>query len=96
MNRKTRPPYNEEKYGDLTCPTCSGSMNIDDQGTVSCPNCVADFGEEGPRSRYDIIKGQTKPKLKMYILVKTTPEDLPVGIAMVSVAHASLAAYLKF
>ena len=31
--------------------------------------------------------------MKMYILVK---EDLPVGFALVAVAHASLAAYLKF
>lgn len=31
--------------------------------------------------------------MKMYILVK---EDAPLGLAMVSVAHASLAAYLKF
>lgn len=31
--------------------------------------------------------------MKMYILVK---EDLPIGFAMVSVAHASLAAYLKY
>ena len=31
--------------------------------------------------------------MKMYILVK---EDLPIGQAMVAVAHASLAAYLKF
>ena len=30
---------------------------------------------------------------KMYILVK---DDLPLGLAMVAVAHASLAAYLKF
>lgn len=32
-------------------------------------------------------------KLKMYILVR---EDVPLGIAMTSVAHASLAAYLRF
>ena len=31
--------------------------------------------------------------LKMYILVK---EDAPLGIAAVSIAHASLATYLKF
>ncbi len=31
--------------------------------------------------------------MKMYILVK---EEVPLGIAMVGVAHASLAAYLKF
>jgi peptidyl-tRNA hydrolase len=31
--------------------------------------------------------------MKMYILVR---EDAPLGIAMVAVAHASLAAYLKF
>jgi peptidyl-tRNA hydrolase len=31
--------------------------------------------------------------MKMYILVK---EEIPLGIAMVGVAHASLAAYLKF
>ena len=31
--------------------------------------------------------------MKMYILVK---DDFPVGFAMVAVAHASLAAYLKF
>lgn len=32
-------------------------------------------------------------KLKMYILVK---EDIPIGKAIVGVAHASLACYLKF
>jgi hypothetical protein len=31
--------------------------------------------------------------LKMYILVR---DDVPMGVAMVAVAHASLAAYLKF
>ncbi|MBN7135431.1 hypothetical protein A7A76_11655 [Lysobacter enzymogenes] len=31
--------------------------------------------------------------MKMYILVR---EDVPLGFAMVAVAHASLAAYLKF
>ena len=31
--------------------------------------------------------------MKMYILVK---EDVPPGFALLSVAHASLAAYLKF
>jgi len=31
--------------------------------------------------------------MKMYILVK---EDVPVGFALVAVAHASLAGYLKF
>lgn len=31
--------------------------------------------------------------MKMYILVK---ESIPVGYALVAVAHASLAAYLKF
>jgi peptidyl-tRNA hydrolase len=31
--------------------------------------------------------------MKMYILIK---ESVPLGIAMVTVAHASLAAYLKF
>lgn len=31
--------------------------------------------------------------MKMYILVK---EDVPMGFAMLSVAHASLAAYLKY
>lgn len=31
--------------------------------------------------------------MKMYILVK---ESVPVGFALVAVAHASLAAYLKF
>lgn len=31
--------------------------------------------------------------MKMYILVR---EDIPLGYAMVAVAHASLAAYLKF
>ena len=31
--------------------------------------------------------------LKMYILVR---DDVPLGFAMVAVAHASLAAYLKF
>ena len=31
--------------------------------------------------------------LKMYILVKAS---LPVGLALVAVAHASLAAYLRF
>jgi len=33
------------------------------------------------------------PRLKMYILVR---DDVPVGNAMVAVAHASLAAYLAF
>lgn len=33
------------------------------------------------------------PGLKMYILVR---ESVPLGFAMVGVAHASLAAYLKF
>jgi peptidyl-tRNA hydrolase len=32
-------------------------------------------------------------KMKMYILVK---ESIPIGFALVAVAHASLAAYLKF
>ena len=32
-------------------------------------------------------------KLKMYILVK---EDIPLGKAVVGIAHASLACYLKF
>jgi len=32
-------------------------------------------------------------KLKMYILVK---EDIPIGKVVVGIAHASLAAYLKF
>ncbi len=32
-------------------------------------------------------------KLKMYILVK---EDVPIGKAVVGIAHASLACYLKF
>ena len=32
-------------------------------------------------------------KLKMYILVK---EEIPIGKAIVGVAHASLACYLKF
>lgn len=31
--------------------------------------------------------------MKMYILVR---DDIPLGFAMVAVAHASLAAYLKF
>jgi peptidyl-tRNA hydrolase len=31
--------------------------------------------------------------MKMYILIK---DDVPLGFAMVAVAHASLAAYLKF
>lgn len=31
--------------------------------------------------------------MKMYILVR---DDVPLGFAMVAVAHASLAAYLKF
>jgi hypothetical protein len=31
--------------------------------------------------------------MKMYILVR---DDVPLGIAMVAVAHASLAGYLKF
>lgn len=31
--------------------------------------------------------------MKMYILVR---DDIPLGYAMVAVAHASLAAYLKF
>lgn len=31
--------------------------------------------------------------MKMYILVR---DDIPLGFAMVSVAHASLAGYLKF
>ena len=31
--------------------------------------------------------------MKMYILVR---EDIPLGFAMVAVAHASLAAYLRF
>ncbi len=31
--------------------------------------------------------------MKMYILVH---EDIPLGIAMTAVAHASLAAYLEF
>jgi len=34
-----------------------------------------------------------EPTLKMYILVR---DDVPLGYAMVAVAHASLAAYLKF
>ena len=34
-----------------------------------------------------------EPTLKMYILVR---DDVPLGFAMVAVAHASLAAYLKF
>ncbi|MGH8082514.1 MAG: hypothetical protein ACREP7_18205 [Lysobacter sp.] len=31
--------------------------------------------------------------MKMYILVR---DDIPLGFAMVAVAHASLAGYLKF
>ena len=36
---------------------------------------------------------ESTTKLKMYILVK---ESVPTGFAMVAVAHASLATYLKF
>jgi hypothetical protein len=36
---------------------------------------------------------QTPPKLRMYILIR---ESVPVGLALVAAAHASLAAYLKF
>jgi len=36
---------------------------------------------------------EPQSRMKMYILVK---ECIPVGYALVAVAHASLAAYLKF
>lgn len=36
---------------------------------------------------------QIAGKMKMYILVK---DSVPLGLAMVAAAHASLAAYLKF
>jgi hypothetical protein len=36
---------------------------------------------------------EPQSRMKMYILVK---EGIPVGFALVAVAHASLAAYLKF
>ena len=36
---------------------------------------------------------EQQSRMKMYILVK---ESIPVGFALVAVAHASLAAYLQF
>lgn len=40
-----------------------------------------------------VFKLQINADMKMYILVK---ESVPTGFAMVAVAHASLAAYLKY
>lgn len=45
-------------------------------------------------SRYRLLESVKEPiRMKMYILVR---DDVPLGFAMVAVAHASLAVYLKF